>query len=90
MDMSSLGPEQRSKLAAINNTSGLGFIDLETLLYNQVQQPMIIPIMSAICGVNSEIMYSESSKKIVIMQGFNRVAILPILHLNILPFEGMQ
>mmetsp|Transcript_40532 Transcript_40532/g.53168 ORF Transcript_40532/g.53168 Transcript_40532/m.53168 type:complete len:86 (+) Transcript_40532:727-984(+) len=65
-------------------------MDLETLLSEKARKPTLIPIMSAICGVNSEIMYSESSKKIVIMQGFNRIAILPILHLNILPFEGMQ
>jgi len=45
--------------------------------------------MSAICGVNSEIMYSENSQKLVIMMGFNRIAILPLLHLNLLPFEGM-
>ena len=46
--------------------------------------------MSAICGVNSEIMYSDNNKKLVVMQGFNRVGILPLLHLNVLPFEGMK
>ena len=49
----------------------------------------MIPIMEATCGVNSEIMYSEQSERIVIMMGFNRIAILPLLHRNLLPFERM-
>jgi len=52
--------------------------------------PTIIPIIGAICGVNSEIMYSEENQKIVIMLGFNQIAVLPMLHINMLPFEGQE
>ena len=65
-------------------------MDLATLLKDPTKKPPLIPIMSAICGVNSEIMYSEQSEKLVIMMGFNRIAIIPLLHRNLLPFEGMS
>lgn len=35
LDRSSMGPEQRAKVAAISNSSGLGIIDLDTLLSEQ-------------------------------------------------------
>ena len=63
-------------------------MDLEAVLLSPNLRPTVVPIIGAICGVNSEIMYSEDTQKIVIMLGFNRIAVLPLLHLNLLPFEG--
>ena len=64
-------------------------MDSSTLIDDPTVRPTIVPIMKAICGVNSEIMYSRYNQKIVMMQGFNRIAVLPLLHLNMVPFDDM-
>ena len=79
-----LSAEQRAKMAVIDNTSGFGYMDLETLLKDPSKETPLIPIMSAVVGVNSLISYSSTNEKMVAMQGFNRLKILPILHRNLI------
>ena len=49
----------------------------------------MVPVCEAIVGKSCSIIYSESNKKLVIIQGFNRVKIIPILHENLIQFKNM-
>ena len=48
-----------------------------------VTNPMV-PVCEAIVGKSCQLIYSESNKKLVILQGFNRIKIIPILHENLI------
>ena len=59
-------------------------MDLDLLREDiSVMNPMV-PVCEAIVGKSCQIIYSESNKKLVIIQGFNRVKIIPILHENLI------
>ena len=82
-----MSAEQRAKIAVINNMCGFGYMDLDTLLSDPSKPTPLIPIMEAVAGVNSLIAYSNTNEKMVAMEGFNSLKILPLLHRNLIEFR---
>ena len=44
----------------------------------------LVPICTALVGCNNQIIYSEENQKLVILQGFNKLKIIPQLHQNLI------
>lgn len=65
-------------------------MDLETLRYDVKKRLPLIPICSAMVGCNNQIIFSEVNQKIVLLQGYNRIKIFPLLHQNVLYFRNMK
>lgn len=91
-DTSDMSLAEKSKIMNSSNQDGhgLGYINLELLLAKPDNKPKIVEIMPALCGYDCEIEYDPNSSKLVLEQGFNRIAILPLLHRPVLPLEGIN
>ena len=76
-----------AKLIFARCGNGVGFLDLEIFKQDITFDNVLIPICGAIVGANSTINFSEINQKLVFLQGFNRLKIIPILHQNLLRFQ---
>ena len=83
---------EKSKIMNSSNQDGhgLGYINLELLLAGPDNKPNIVEIMPALCGYDCEIDFDPITNQLVLEQGFNRIAILPVLHRNVLPLKGIR
>ena len=90
--MSEMSTAEKSKIINSSNEDGhgLGYINLELLLAKPDNKPKIVEIMPALCGYDCEIEYDPFTSQLVLEQGFNRIAILPLLHLPVLPLKGIR
>ena len=74
----------------MKKTNGFGVIDLKMYLQGlNKTRPFILSIMSSVVGVNSELAFSECNQKIVFLNSYEQVKVVPLLHQNVLDFEGM-
>jgi hypothetical protein len=74
----------------VKKTNGFGVIDLKIYLQGlNKTRPFILSIMSSVVGVNSELSFSECNQKIVFLNSYEQVKVVPLLHQNVLDFEGM-
>ena len=89
LDYKNVGHAQRASIALLRNGNGAGFMDLQTLKENKHARLPLVPICSAIVGCNNQIIFSEYNQKIVLLQGFNRMKIFPLMHQNVLYFRNM-
>ena len=68
----------------------MAYMDLDLLREDITSLNPMVPVCEAIVGKSCQIIYSESNKKLVILQGFNRIKIIPILHENLIQFKNMH
>lgn len=71
---------QNATMTLLQSGNGAGFIDISPLKQDITAKCNLIPICEAIVGTNNSITFSESNQKLVFLQGFNRLKIIPILH----------
>ena len=69
-----------AKLILTRCGNGVGFLDLDIFKQDITQNNFLMPICGAIVGANNIINFSETNQKLVFLQGFNRLKIIPILH----------
>ena len=62
-------------------------MDLDMLKVSIAAKLPVIPICSAIVGCNDQISFSQVNDKIVFLQGFNRIRIIPMLQNNLIQFR---
>ena len=90
LDTKDVDPKRKANIALLRSGNGAGFIDLETLKTNIKARCPLIPICGAVVGCNNQIIFSEINQKIVILQGFGRLKIIPLLHQNLLQLRNMK
>lgn len=73
-------PRARARMMLLQSGNGAGIIDLQSLTKDLRARCPLIPICEAIVGCNNQIIYSQINQKIVLLQGYNRLKIIPLLH----------
>ena len=73
-----------------SSINSVGILDLATLDHTKELMFPIFPICNALVGVNNEIVYSEPGHKIMFLRNYKEIAIIPLLHENVINFEHMK
>ena len=50
----------------------------------------MVPICEAIVGTNGAISFSETNHKLVFLEGYNKLKIIPLLHQNLLRLKSHE
>ena len=72
--------KNKTGVSLVSNSSGLGYIDLEDFIDDVNAKSPMVPLFSAIGGVNETVVFSETNNKLVFLQGFNRIKTMPLCH----------
>ena len=85
-----MGQDKNNKVDCINGTNGLSLIDLKNIEQEIETKSFVIPIMNTILGANTELVFSEANQKLVLVENYHQITMIPVVHQNVLNFEGIK
>ena len=79
-----------TKIDSTIGQNGLGLIDLDGIEENIERSLAPMPIVNTICGANAELVFSEINQKLVFVENYHNIKMVPLLHQNVINFEGQK